>query len=446
MKILHYSLGFPPYRSGGLTKFCIDLIEQQVKKGNTVALMWPGRMNFINKKVSIKKTKIKLLPNIEVLSFEVINPLPIPYDEGIYDINAFIEESSIDIYFKLLKEFNPDIIHIHTLMGLHKDFLIKAKSLSIKVIFTAHDYYPICSRITMIKNNELCNDFKDCKRCYECNQTPLSSIKIKILQSLLYRKLKDFCIVKKLRRLHRNKSLDNSNITIVKHYKKQPFNNLRSYYFSMLELMDMIHYNSTLTKMIYESIFYLPQNCVINITHKDIENHKQIKKYDNKLHIRYLGPYSNAKGFYILKDACDRLYNEKVDFCLDVHFEINEEYINVNPHYSYSDLESIFENSDILVAPSIFNETFNYTILEALSFGCPVILSDRVGAKDIVEKSCGIIIKDINSAKLFEVLKDLTKEKLFEMNQNIIKHQKITTIEEMEEQILKICYMGEKND
>jgi hypothetical protein len=25
MKILHYSLGFPPYRTGGLTKYAVDL-------------------------------------------------------------------------------------------------------------------------------------------------------------------------------------------------------------------------------------------------------------------------------------------------------------------------------------------------------------------------------------------------------------------------------------
>ena len=42
MKILHYSLGFPPYRTGGLTKFNYDLMIEQVKEGNDVALLWPG--------------------------------------------------------------------------------------------------------------------------------------------------------------------------------------------------------------------------------------------------------------------------------------------------------------------------------------------------------------------------------------------------------------------
>ena len=32
MKILHYSLGFPPYRSGGLTKFSMDLMREQIRE------------------------------------------------------------------------------------------------------------------------------------------------------------------------------------------------------------------------------------------------------------------------------------------------------------------------------------------------------------------------------------------------------------------------------
>ncbi len=52
MKVLHYALGFPPYRSGGLTKFCVDLMIQQKKEGHTVAMLWPGQMRVIKKKIS----------------------------------------------------------------------------------------------------------------------------------------------------------------------------------------------------------------------------------------------------------------------------------------------------------------------------------------------------------------------------------------------------------
>ena len=58
MRILHYALGFPPYRSGGLTKWCVDLMIQQAKEGHCVAMLWPGQMGMLNKKIAIKKQSL----------------------------------------------------------------------------------------------------------------------------------------------------------------------------------------------------------------------------------------------------------------------------------------------------------------------------------------------------------------------------------------------------
>ena len=57
MKILHYALGFPPYRSGGLTKYCIDLLLAQKEEGHDVAMMWPGAFSFSGHFVRLKKGK-----------------------------------------------------------------------------------------------------------------------------------------------------------------------------------------------------------------------------------------------------------------------------------------------------------------------------------------------------------------------------------------------------
>ena len=52
MRILHYFLGFPPYRSGGLTKFAYDLMVSQAKNNDDVFALWPGRLNsFMTKLV-----------------------------------------------------------------------------------------------------------------------------------------------------------------------------------------------------------------------------------------------------------------------------------------------------------------------------------------------------------------------------------------------------------
>ena len=64
----------------------------------------------------------------------------------------------------------------------------------------------------------------------------------------------------------------------------------------------------------------------------------------------------------------------------------------VNGRYIYSDLNTIFENTDMLIVPSICNETFGFITLEALSYGVPVLISHTVGAKDlIIQNKSGIV-------------------------------------------------------
>lgn len=445
MKILHYALGFPPYRSGGLTKFCVDLMVQQAKEGHTVAMLWPGQMRFVNKKVAIRKHENVEIKGSDVLSFEVINPLPVSFDEGITDIAAFTKNAGKSVYKQLLDSFQPDVIHVHTLMGLHKSFLECAKENGIRLIFTAHDFFPICPKVTMFRNGSVCDSVRDCEKCSVCNTTALSLNKIKILQSPLYRVLKDSPVVKKLRKHHRDSYLaeEKMNDSINSVGVAEDYKELRSYYYSLLKLMDIIHYNSSVTKKVYESFFNLPSSCIVVITHSNIRDNRKVKDYSRRsLRIRYLGPQSGAKGYQLLRSALDKLWNMQQKFILDVHFQPVEPapYIKSHERYSYAELEKIFDETDVLVAPSIWYETFGFTVLEALSYGVPVIISGNVGAKDILAQGAGIVIENITAEKLLNTLQDITLDKLKAMNRIIVERQTIMRIEDMSRQIETSCY------
>ena len=445
MKILHYALGFPPYRTGGLTKFCIDLMVQQSKEGHVVGMFWPGKMGFLNNKTRVKKHKSVLIKEQELLNFEIINPLPVSFDEGIVDIKAFTKNVETEAYRDLLNFYKPDVIHIHTLMGLHKKLLEVAKEKGIRLVFTTHDFFPICPKVTMFRHGAVCDCVRTCVDCCVCNQTALNIFKIKILQSPIYRKLKDTYIVKKLRKSHRDDYLSESvkvgTATFANTAKN--YRDLRDFYNGLLSMMDVIHYNSTVTKTVYESYFNFKNSCVIPITHADIKDNKKIKDYSNSvLRIRFLGPQSGGKGYHLLTKALDELWNEQHNFCLDVHFAPmkTRPYIKSHLRYSYNDLEKIFDETDILIAPSIWYETFGFTVLEALSYGVPVIISSNVGAKDILIDNAGIVIENITSNKLFTTLQNLTFDQLKEMNEAIFKRQPVTTIDIISNKIEKECY------
>lgn len=447
MRVLHYSLGFPPYRSGGLTKFCMDLMREQVKEGHEVALLWPGAMHFFGKKTKVKNRGIVQVEEEEIYSYELIDPLPVPFDEGISDVDTFTYDCDPSVYKEFLNEYQPDIIHVHTLMGIHRAFFCCARELKIRIVFSAHDFFPICPKVTMYRKGKICDSAMTCEVCTTCNQTALGLNKIRVLQSPLYRSLKDNKLVKRLRKKHRDQYLNEvlpvSETLKVNH--PEDFKNLRNYYKAMLSLVDVIHYNSTVTKSVYEQFLGNFTSVVVPISHSHIRDFREKKMFTgNELRIRYLGPYGGGKGFTMLKEALDRLWNETHSFSLDVHFTLNEEvpYLRSHGRYSSSDLKGVFSETDVLVAPSVWYETFGYTVLEALSFGVPVIITDTVGAKDIISNGCGIVITNVNQDKIYHTIKELTAEKLTSMNEKILEIQHISTIEEMSDMLLKECYFA----
>lgn len=426
MKILHYSLGFPPYRTGGLVKFCMDLIETQIKHDFEVSLMWPGRINNRKKTTIIKKKN----SNYNIESIELVNPQPVSLDEGIRkeNIKFFIEKKEISDFIDILEDIKPDYIHIHTLMGLPYEFILAAKKLKIKTIFTSHDYFGICPKVNLFYDGDVCKNNSKCEKCTICNQNALSYKKIKLLQSPIYRTIKNLKIIKILRKIHRRKFFskkDNYNNVGVNYNSE--YLQLRNYYINILNEIDVIHFNSNLAKQIYSQYLDLKKFKILNISHRDIKDNRKIREYSDKeiLKITYLASSKPYKGYNLLKEALEELWKEQdKKFVLNVYADIKEkeEFINVKGKYCYKDLENIFNNTDILIAPSLWYETFGYTVLEAISYGVPVIISENVGAKDIVG-GAGIIIKSNNKNSIKEAIKNILD------NRDILKQMNKETFE-----------------
>lgn len=414
---------------------------QQRNDGDTVALLWPGEM------ILTKGVKIKDDGEVNgIRSWEVLHSIPIPYDEGIQKFDVFMEEGDLGCYRAFLKQEKPDVIHVHTLMGLHKNFLVAAKDLGIKCVFSAHDFFPICPKVTLFRNGNICTSIENCEYCAVCNSTALSIWKMRFLQNRVYRKFKNVCIVKKLRQNHRNTYLAGQQEKMsssILDINSEDYKRLRRYYKHLLEYMDIIHYNSSITRNMYEEYLKEYDSVIIPITHAHILDNRRIKNFaKDKLHISYLGPYGEAKGFFLLKEALDELWIERQDFCLDVYFKLKEKppYINTHNRYTYDDLGEIFDNTDVVVVPSIGYETFGYTVLEAMSYSVPVVLTKNVGAKDVVTENAGLIIEDISIEGIKNILNNITKEDLKEMNSAILNDVNIMTLQEMSDQIKKLCY------
>ena len=159
----------------------------------------------------------------------------------------------------------------------------------------------------------------------------------------------------------------------------------------MLEMVDIIHFNSSVSKKVYERYIHPKNSVVLPITHRDIRDHRHRKDFHHeRLRITYLGPAKPFKGFQFLIGVLDQIWDEgSQNFELHLYSEtsVSRPYITHKQNgYPYSQLEEIFDATDLLVVPSQWYETFGFTVLEALSYGVPILVGDKVGAQDLINK------------------------------------------------------------
>ncbi|BCN32284.1 glycosyltransferase [Anaeromicropila herbilytica] len=434
MRILHYFLGFPPYRTGGLTKYAFDLMQAQYSQNHKVIALWPGQMGILFKKTAIKKRK-----NVNgIENYEIINPLPVPLDEGIIEFDEYMKSCGLEVYIEFLEKLNLNVIHIHTLMGLHKEFLEVANALKIRIIFTSHDYFGLCPKVTLYRYGVQCEDDHGCKDCIQCNNLALSIKKIQLMQSPIYRILKNSFFIKYLRIQHRKEFFTNEVIPLMEIHETDAidiasnYRILRSYYIKMLSCVDLIHFNSILTESVYQKYFIPKKSRVMTITHKGITDNRKVNEWKpgEILKITCLAPAKPFKGFLILKQALDDLWDSgQHNFELKLFGPVPDiaSYMRVQEEgYQYDQLSSIMAETDVLVALSIWYETFGFTVLEAISYGVPVIVSDHVGAKDIIGDG-GIVVKAGSKDELKKEILSLTPDKLKKLRLAIQKDSKIKT-------------------
>lgn len=437
MKILHYSLGFPPFRTGGMTKYCMDLMKAEKSNGHDVNLMWPGHFAMLgNSKLHIKKHN----PIEGFLSYEIVNPMPVPLLDGIKNIEPFIEARSEDAFLRFFIENKFDVLHVHTLMGLPKECIIAAKKAQVRTVYTSHDYFGLCPKCSFMFGNNVCKEGKSCIDCTQCNKTALPLKKIKLMQSAFYKQIKQLSIIKKLRKRH----IQNINASYqvdswttdrdqVNRSDTDKYTRLRQYYISIFEQMDVIHFNSSNTKKIFEQYFDVSRNgIVVTISNGEIEDRKALRSISQNKEIRigYLGPQSIRKGFFELINCLDVLAADYKNFKLVIYSGLlDRNYAECHKPYSYSELPYVMQNIDFLVVPSKCNETFGFTVLEAFSYGVPAIMSYTVGAKDLIQPNCSSFIYHTQE-ELQQILKKLfdKPELIQQMNRFIVENVPIKTM------------------
>lgn len=424
MKILVYSLGVPPFRRGGLVKYSVDLSEQLAENGNKVTFLYPGKMPFFDsQKCKFNKKK---KPNYQFECFELINPLPVSLTFGnSIDVSKFYAYRQKQEIRKFISEIDPDVVHIHTIMGLPIQFLEVLEEKNIRIVYTTHDYYGLCPK--MLSNSPL-EELQSSRCSYDCMMCRVgpSVPKIKIMQSHFYQKFKITKFFKFLRKKQReNYKIEDENYRFTKKQAMERYE-LRKYYLNLFSKINIFHFNSSVAKKVFRQ--YLPnvKGKIIPLVIKDLKKETKPFKKEGTVKVGFLGGVERKKGFFLLKEVLNKLSAEGIHFKVlcagsnagDDFFE--EGYVKNLGIISGTDIKKFYKQIDILIVPSIWHETFGLVVIEAMAGGIPVLCSNTVGAKDLIPSN--YIFEDkkelVHKLKKFLTSKD-TREKAFNEFSNI---------------------------
>lgn len=219
------------------------------------------------------------------------------------------------------------------------------------------------------------------------------------------------------------------------------YSELLDNYQDMFKLFDMIHFNSSVTEDVYKHHLKVPNSEIIPITHAQINDNRVARKYDSKvLNLIFIGNTTAYKGFPLLEEVLLELYNEgQRDWQLNIWGatgESSNNQIKYNGYYKHNELSTLFNDNSLLIVPSVWSETFSLITLEALSYGVPALVSNSVGAKDLILKYDPWFIfndKQTLKSKLSELLS--SKSRLQQFNNSILSTEWSHTITEHSREI-----------
>lgn len=297
----------------------------------------------------------------------------------------------------IINTFHISLIHIHHLLLHTLDIFDVAKEQNIPIFMTLHDYYTVCPSINLLDEKyEYCHN----KNCLEkCNR----------------------CLSKR----------SGLPINFIKQW--------REYFQNALNKSDLLIAPSPSVFEILKNYYHFSDNKTLVIEH----GHKEeILKPNNispdsdkiiqtgKFHVAYIGSLANHKGskvFYAM--ALSKKMGKNIKWSIfgksDLHHTRGyDKHSNIYIFGKYNNLTELklllkSEKVDLVFLPSIWPETFSYTLSEAWASGIPVLVSDMGALRERVERNGGgwtVDVSDLNKVedKIIDIIRspeDYSKKK-----------------------------------
>jgi glycosyltransferase involved in cell wall biosynthesis len=299
----------------------------------------------------------------------------------------FYNHAVDDLFDAVVEEVRPDVIHFHNIVSLSLGIVARARKRGIRTILTLHDHWGFCYKNTLLKEpQKVCNDFSKCAECLP--------------------ELTD----SRGRRLHIRMRQDYIALQLAKVDRfVSPSSYLASAYVKAgipADRISVISYGVNVER--FSKVAKTPTNGPMRFTfighlgiHKGV--HVLLNAVDILRKRGYLGSLCmlNIVGVGAMADEVAKFVKEnRLDGVVKLWGKVN-----------HTQIEKVYQSTDVLVTPSIWPENEPVTILEAMAAGIPVLASALGGNLELVVKGVTGCLFESGNAQMLA-------EKMVEMAQN----------------------------
>jgi glycosyltransferase involved in cell wall biosynthesis len=296
----------------------------------------------------------------------------------------FYNRESARILEDKIKEFQPDVLHVHNLFYVASPaILYVAEKFKLPVVLTIHNYRLICSGQLLMRDAEVC------ELCTQ-HKFPLSGVKYACFG---------------------NSRIKTAQITLATGVHKI----LGTWQKKVNQYICLTHFSK---QKIAHSSLEIPEE-QISVKGNFVEDAKPSFFNEREHFYLFIGRLSPEKGVDILLAAAKR-YDFKLEIIGDGELRsLVEKHCHDNPNikfWGFQNKDLILERlkkSRALLFSSVCYEGLPMTVLEAFSTGTPVISSDIGNINEIITNGYnGLHFKTKNSEDLADKIKDFDENHL----------------------------------
>jgi glycosyltransferase involved in cell wall biosynthesis len=415
MKILFVHTDFVPHTMRGGEVYAYNL-ARELAQAHQMAVFYPVQDTH-QERYSILKDTYQELPLYKI----AIDRWPSAPHADLFD-GMLLHQ-----FKQVVAEFQPDVIHYHSLLRLSMCLL--NSEISVPKVFTLHDCWLMCPRVLLMRRDDsLCEGPEGGLLCVTCRD-PLqpapqhTAFRDRILH--FRRRL----ISNNFEEISRGSEIFNYNFR--DQYARQKANNV-----------DLFIAPSRLYRNFHINWGVNPQRIVHSPYGTDVSRFSNFRKsLSDKLRFGFIGSIDKVKGVHLLVEAFRRLGSVSAELQIHGRFispafeeELKRRAQGVPIHFMGEfhthDLARVLAEIDVLVLPSIVYEDCPMVVLEAQAVKIPAIVSDTGGAAELVRPNLdGLHFQRANIDSLAQKMRAFIDEPalLEKMRENI---RPVKTIEE----------------